>query len=101
MPYQQEGLSFGLDAFNLLLGYGGLLSFGHAMFLGTAGYVAAHTAKVWGLYMAGSRLGFERSFRFEYSEDGVERHVGRLVLHGEDLVQFSGPTRAAQVVALH
>ena len=25
-------------AFNLLIGYGGLLSFGHAMFLGTAGY---------------------------------------------------------------
>ena len=36
-------------AFNLLLGFGGLLSFGHAMFLGTAGYVAAHAAKVWGL----------------------------------------------------
>ncbi|NLD69750.1 MAG: branched-chain amino acid ABC transporter permease [Limnobacter sp.] len=35
-------------AFNLLIGYGGLLSFGHAMFLGTAGYVAAHSAKVWG-----------------------------------------------------
>ncbi len=32
-------------AFNLLLGYVGLLSFGHAMFLGTAGYVAAHVAK--------------------------------------------------------
>jgi branched-chain amino acid transport system permease protein len=26
-----------------------LLSFGHAMFLGTAGYVCAHAAKVWGL----------------------------------------------------
>jgi branched-chain amino acid transport system permease protein len=36
-------------AFNLLLGYVGLLSFGHAMFLGMAGYVAAHAAKVWGL----------------------------------------------------
>jgi branched-chain amino acid transport system permease protein len=35
-------------AFNLLIGYVGLLSFGHAMFLGTAGYVSAHTAKVWG-----------------------------------------------------
>ena len=35
-------------AFNLLLGFGGLLSFGHAMFLGTAGYVSAHAAKVWG-----------------------------------------------------
>jgi len=35
-------------AFNLLLGFGGLLSFGHAMFLGTAGYACAHAAKVWG-----------------------------------------------------
>ncbi len=35
-------------AFNLLLGFAGLLSFGHAMFLGTAGYVCAHAAKVWG-----------------------------------------------------
>jgi branched-chain amino acid transport system permease protein len=36
-------------AFNLLIGFGGLLSFGHAMFLGMAGYVCAHGAKVWGL----------------------------------------------------
>jgi branched-chain amino acid transport system permease protein len=36
-------------AFNLLLGYVGLLSFGHAMFLGIAAYTAAHAAKVWGL----------------------------------------------------
>jgi branched-chain amino acid transport system permease protein len=36
-------------AFNLLIGYGGLLSFGHAMFLGTAGYVSAHALKVWGV----------------------------------------------------
>ena len=35
-------------AFNLLIGFVGLLSFGHAMFLGTAGYVCAHAAKVWG-----------------------------------------------------
>ncbi|MGD9952057.1 MAG: branched-chain amino acid ABC transporter permease [Burkholderiales bacterium] len=35
-------------AFNLLIGYGGLLSFGHAMFFGFAGYVSAHAAKVWG-----------------------------------------------------
>ncbi len=33
-------------AFNLLIGYGGLLSFGHAMFFGWAAYVAAHLAKV-------------------------------------------------------
>jgi branched-chain amino acid transport system permease protein len=35
-------------AFNLLIGFGGLLSFGHAMFLGTAGYITAHAAKEWG-----------------------------------------------------
>src|SRR5438094_6642343 len=35
-------------AFNLLIGYGGLLSFGHAAYLGSAGYVTAHAAKVWG-----------------------------------------------------
>ncbi|MCL2715882.1 MAG: branched-chain amino acid ABC transporter permease [Alphaproteobacteria bacterium] len=33
-------------AFNLLVGYGGLLSFGHAMFLSTAGYVTAHLVTV-------------------------------------------------------
>jgi branched-chain amino acid transport system permease protein len=36
-------------AFNLLIGYAGLLSFGHAAFLGTAGYVTGHAAKAWGL----------------------------------------------------
>jgi branched-chain amino acid transport system permease protein len=36
-------------AFNLLLGYGGLLSFGHAAYFGTASYISAHAAKVWGL----------------------------------------------------
>jgi branched-chain amino acid transport system permease protein len=49
--FVMKALCFALFAcaFNLLLGFGGLLSFGHAMFLGTAGYVAAHTAKEWGL----------------------------------------------------
>ena len=37
------------------------------------------------------RLGFERSFRFEYSEDGSDRHIGRLVLRGGRLVAFVGP----------
>ncbi len=37
------------SAFNLLLGYGGLLSFGHAAFFGMASYVSAHSAKIWGL----------------------------------------------------
>ncbi|MCG7508540.1 branched-chain amino acid ABC transporter permease [Mesorhizobium retamae] len=35
-------------AFNLLLGYTGLLSFGHAAFFGGAAYFTAHAVKVWG-----------------------------------------------------
>ena len=48
--FLMKALCFALFAcaFNLLIGFGGLLSFGHAMFLGTAGYVSAHAAKVWG-----------------------------------------------------
>ncbi|WP_091846699.1 branched-chain amino acid ABC transporter permease [Palleronia pelagia] len=37
------------SAFNMLLGYTGLLSFGHATFFGGAAYATAHAAKVWGL----------------------------------------------------
>ncbi len=36
-------------AFNLLLGYTGLLSFGHAAYFGGASYICANAAKVWGL----------------------------------------------------
>ena len=46
-------------AFNLLIGYGGLLSFGHALFFGWASYVAAHMAKIGVIslpYPAGWRL---------------------------------------------
>jgi branched-chain amino acid transport system permease protein len=48
--FLMKALCFALFAcaFNLLIGFGGLLSFGHAMFLGTAGYLCAHAAKVWG-----------------------------------------------------
>ncbi len=48
--FLMKALCFALFAcaFNLLLGFGGLLSFGHAMFLGTAGYVCAFAAKQWG-----------------------------------------------------
>ena len=38
-------------------------------------------------------LGIERSFRFEYSYDGVDRHIGKLVLRGDRLVSFVGPVR--------
>ncbi|MFT8244453.1 branched-chain amino acid ABC transporter permease [Roseomonas sp. BN140053] len=44
-------------AFNLLIGYVGLLSFGHAAFFGMGGYIAAHAAKVWGLSPELSILG--------------------------------------------
>ena len=37
------------SAFNLLLGYGGLLSFGHAAYFGLASYVCAHAARSWGV----------------------------------------------------
>lgn len=37
------------SAFNLILGYGGLLSFGHAAFFGGAAYITGHAIKVWGL----------------------------------------------------
>jgi branched-chain amino acid transport system permease protein len=48
--FLMKALCFALFAcaFNLLIGYVGLLSFGHAMFLGSAGYATAHAAKVWG-----------------------------------------------------
>jgi branched-chain amino acid transport system permease protein len=35
-------------AFNLLLGFTGLLSFGHAAFLGSAAYASGHAIKMWG-----------------------------------------------------
>jgi branched-chain amino acid transport system permease protein len=48
--FLMKALCFALFAcaFNLLIGYVGLLSFGHAAFFGTAGYASAHAAKVWG-----------------------------------------------------
>ncbi len=46
--FLMKALCFALFAcaFNLLIGYGGLLSFGHALFFGWGAYVAAHLAKV-------------------------------------------------------
>ena len=48
--FLMKALCFALFAcaFNLLIGYVGLLSFGHAVFLGAAGYATAHSAKLWG-----------------------------------------------------
>ncbi len=48
--FLMKALCFALFAcaFNLLIGYVGLLSFGHALYFGWASYVRAHAAKVWG-----------------------------------------------------
>ena len=47
--FLMKALCFALFAcaFNLLLGYAGLMSFGHAMFFGMAGYFFGHMVKVW------------------------------------------------------
>jgi branched-chain amino acid transport system permease protein len=49
--FLEKALCFALFAcaFNLLIGYVGLLSFGHALYFGWASYLAAYAAKSWGL----------------------------------------------------
>jgi branched-chain amino acid transport system permease protein len=49
--FLMQALCFALFAcaFNLLIGYVGLLSFGHALFFGWASYLSAYAAKGWGL----------------------------------------------------
>src|SRR5262249_29044201 len=49
--FLMQALCFALFAlaFNLLIGYVGLLSFGHALFFGWAAYLCAHAAKAWHL----------------------------------------------------
>jgi branched-chain amino acid transport system permease protein len=49
--FLMQALCFALFAcaFNLLIGYVGLISFGHALFFGWASYLTAHAAKVWTL----------------------------------------------------
>ncbi|MEA2928893.1 MAG: branched-chain amino acid transport system permease protein [Hyphomicrobiales bacterium] len=48
--FLMQALCFALFAcaFNLLIGYVGLLSFGHALYFGWASYLSAHAAKIWG-----------------------------------------------------
>jgi branched-chain amino acid transport system permease protein len=48
--FLMQALCFALFAcaFNLLIGYVGLLSFGHAAFFGSASYITAHAVKIWG-----------------------------------------------------
>jgi len=49
--FLMKALCFALFAcaFNLLIGYVGLVSFGHALYFGWASYLAAYAAKTWGL----------------------------------------------------
>ena len=49
--FLMKALCFALFAcaFNLLIGYVGLVSFGHALYFGWGGYLAAYAAKSWGL----------------------------------------------------
>ena len=49
--FLEKALCFALFAcaFNLLIGYVGLVSFGHALYFGWASYLAAYAAKSWGL----------------------------------------------------
>lgn len=62
--FLMQALCFALFAcaFNLLIGYVGLLSFGHALYFGWASYISAHAAKVWGFppelaILAGAAVG--------------------------------------------
>ncbi len=62
--FLMKALCFALfaAAFNLLLGYVGLLSFGHAAYFGFGAYMCGHAAKVWGLtpelaMLAGTAVG--------------------------------------------
>jgi hypothetical protein len=53
-----------------------------------------HSVQASGLRLrrrADGRLGLERDFRFDWSDDGQDRHVGRMVLRDGELVGFSGP----------
>ena len=44
--------------------------------------------------LPGGQLGVERTFRFDYSHDGIDRQHGRMVLRGGELVSFTGPSMA-------
>ena len=74
-------------AFNLLLGFGGLLSFGHAMFIGSASYVCAHAAKVWGFSHAARRCSAS-------SESGTTK-AGTAYASGRSTISAAAPAAMA------
>ena len=59
---------------------------------------SVHAVAIRPCRLANGWLGFQRTFRFEYSRDGADRHTGRIVLRGQDLVQFIGPTTSEPVL---
>ena len=76
------------SAFNLLLGYTGMLSFGHAAFLGGAAYVTGHVVKAWGATpelgllagtLAGALLGLVMGF-FAIRRQGIYSTMNTLAL---------------------
>ena len=78
--FLMKALCFALFAcaFNLLLGYGGLLSFGHALFFGWASYVCAYAAKAWGWPPELAILRRHRGARpCSASSSGCSRSAGR------------------------
>lgn len=52
---------------------------------------AVHAITLRPCRLGSGRLGWERTFRFDYSTDGRDRHEGRMVLRGDRLVSFAGP----------
>ena len=81
------------SAFNLLLGYTGLLSFGHAAFLGGAAYVAGHAIKVWGLTLL-----IEGVFRSIYGVSGLGYDTPELLEGATNLGFMIMPNYRAWVV---
>ena len=61
---------------------------------------SVHSTKISLCKMPNGWIGFERTFRFDYSYDGTDRNSGKLVLRGDQLTAFTGP-HVATVHALH
>ena len=71
-------------AFNLLIGFTGLLSFGHAAFLGGAAYATGHALKVWGV-PTGTRSADRRGRRRRaWVRDGKSGHPAQRHLLFDD-----------------
>lgn len=50
--------------------------------------------------LASGWLGFQRTYRFEYSRDGMDRHTGRITMRGTDLHTFVGPNEGQRVLQI-